>query len=300
MTDLSMLAAPNIIEALDYETILAERKSTLVSLYPSDEQSDIETTLALESEPAVKQLEENAYREIVLRNRINDAAKAVMIQYANDNDLDNLAANFDVERLTITPADETAVPPVDAVMEANDDLRTRIPQALAALSVAGPAAAYRFHALSADGRVLDAGITSPSPMHVLVSIVSRNGNGTAEADLIAAVESALSDEDVRPLCDIVTVQSAEIINYQITAKLYVSKSTDKALTIDAAITAAQDYATAKHKTDKDIARSAIFAALHQTGVIRVELTSPAADITISKSQTSYCTGIIITAETADE
>lgn len=300
MTDLSALAAPDIIETLDYETILTARKSTLVSLYPSDEQSDIETTLALESEPAVKQLEENAYREIELRNRINDAAKAVMIQYANGNDLDNLAANFDVERLTITPADATAVPPIDAVMESNDDLRARIPQALAALSVAGPAAAYRFHALSADGRVLDAGITSPSPMHVLVSIVSRNGNGTAEADLIAAVESALSDEDVRPLCDIVTVQSAAIINYQITAKLYVSKSTDKQLTIDAAIAAAQAYATEKHKTDKDIAISAIFAALHQPGVIRVELTSPASDLAISKSQASYCTGITITAETDDE
>lgn len=300
MTDLSALAAPDIVEILDYETILAERKSTLVSLYPSDEQSDIETTLALESEPAVKQLEENTYREIVLRNRINDAAKAVMIQYANDNDLDNLAANFDVKRLTITPADETAVPPVDEVMESNDDLRNRIPQALAALSVAGPSAAYKYHALSADGRVLDAGITSPSPMHVLISVLSRNGDGTAEADLITAVEFALSDEDVRPLCDIVTVQSAAIVNYQITANLYVSKSTDKQLTIDAAIAAAQAYATEKHKTDKDIARSAIFAALHQTGVVRVELTSPVSDLTISKSQASYCTGITITAEAADE
>ncbi len=300
MTDLSALAAPDIVETLDYETILAERKSKLVTLYPTAEQSDIEATLALESEPAVKQLEENAYREIVLRNRINDAAKAVMIQYANDNDLDNLAANFDVERLTVTAANAAAVPPVDAVMESNDDLRNRIPKSLAALSVAGPAAAYKYHALSADGRVLDAGITSPLPMHVLVSLVSRNGDGTAEADLISIVDAALNDEDVRPLCDIVTVQSAEIINYQITAKLYVSKSTDKPLTIDAAIADAQAYATAKHKTDKDIARSAIFAALHQAGVVSVELPSPAADITISKSQASYCTGITITAETIDE
>lgn len=300
MTDLSALSAPDIIETLDYESILAERKATLVSLFPSDEQSDVEATLALESEPAVKQLEENAYREVLLRNRVNDAAKAVMIQYANDADLDNLAANFDVERLTITPADETAAPPVDAVMESNDDLRSRIPRSLAALSVAGPTAAYKYNALSADGRVLDAGVTSPLPMHVLVSIVSRTGDGTAEADLISIVDAALNDEDVRPVCDIVTVQSAEIVNYQITAKLYVSKNTDKQLTIAAAVAAAQAYATAKHKTDKDIARSAIFAALHQTGVVSVELTLPATDISIDKSQASYCTGITITAETADE
>ena len=37
MTDLSALSAPDIIETLDYESILAERKATLVSLFPYDE-----------------------------------------------------------------------------------------------------------------------------------------------------------------------------------------------------------------------------------------------------------------------
>lgn len=300
MTDLSALPAPDIIEELDFETILEERKARLVSLYPTDEQSDVESTLQLESEPAVKQLEENAYREIVLRNRINDAAKAVMIQYANDGDLDNLAANYDVTRLTITEADETAVPPVDAVMEEDDDLRERIPLSLSALSVAGPTAAYKANAKSADGRVLDVGVTSPSPMNVLISVLSINGDGTAEADLIAIVDAALNDEDVRPLCDIVTVQSAEIINYQITAKLYVSKNTDKQLTIDAAIAAAETYATEQHKTNKRISRPVIEAILKQSGVIDIELTSPPETILIGKTQASYCTGITITAETADE
>lgn len=101
--DLSQLPAPDVVETLDFETILAERKATLISLYPEDEQEAVARTLTLESEPLVKYLEENAYREVILRQRINEAAKAGMVAYAIKNDLDQLAANNNVERLVITP-----------------------------------------------------------------------------------------------------------------------------------------------------------------------------------------------------
>ena len=54
--DLSQLPAPDVVETLDFETILAERKATLISLYPEDEQEAIARTLTLESEPLVKYL----------------------------------------------------------------------------------------------------------------------------------------------------------------------------------------------------------------------------------------------------
>ncbi|HCJ7628504.1 TPA: baseplate assembly protein, partial [Enterobacter hormaechei subsp. xiangfangensis] len=62
IVDLNQLAAPDVVEVLDYETILAERKATLVSLYPEEQQEAVARTLTLESEPIVKLLEENAYR----------------------------------------------------------------------------------------------------------------------------------------------------------------------------------------------------------------------------------------------
>ncbi len=43
--DLSQLPAPEVVEALDYEAILAERKATLISLYPEDEQEAVARTL---------------------------------------------------------------------------------------------------------------------------------------------------------------------------------------------------------------------------------------------------------------
>ncbi len=41
----------------------------------------------------------------------------MMVAYAMGGDLDQLAANYNVKRLTVTPADNDAVPPVAAVME---------------------------------------------------------------------------------------------------------------------------------------------------------------------------------------
>nr|MDN1264834.1 hypothetical protein [Escherichia coli] len=45
------IPAPDVIEELDFETILAERKATLISLYPEDQQEAVARTLTLESEP---------------------------------------------------------------------------------------------------------------------------------------------------------------------------------------------------------------------------------------------------------
>jgi len=109
--ELSQVGAPIVVEVLDYEDILAERKATLISLYPEEQREAVARTLALESEPIVKLLQETAYREVILRQRINDAAKAVMLAYATGADLDQLGANFNTPRLVIIPADVTTIPP---------------------------------------------------------------------------------------------------------------------------------------------------------------------------------------------
>lgn len=173
IVDLSLLAAPDVVDELDYETILAERKATLVSLYPEEQQEAVARTLTLESEPVVKLLQENAYREVIWRQRVNESARAIMLAYAAGNDLDNIGANFSVGRLVITSADETTLPPTPAVMESDTDYRLRIQQAFEGMSVAGSGGAYQFHGRSADGRVADISVTSPSPACVTISVLSR-------------------------------------------------------------------------------------------------------------------------------
>lgn len=298
--DLSQLPAPDVVEALDYETLLAERKATLISLYPAEQQDAVARTLALESDPVVKLLQENAYREVILRQRVNEAAKAVMVAYSLADDLDQLGANNGVTRLTLTAADETTLPPTDAVMESDDDYRVRIASAFEGLSVAGPSGAYEYHAKSADGRVADASAISPSPACVTITVLAREGNGQAAADLLAVVDAALNDEDVRPVSDRVTVQSAEIIEYSIDATLYLYPGPEAEPIRAASEAKLAAFITAQARLGRDIRKSALYAALHVEGVQRVELAAPVADVVLDKTQAAYCTGYSITIGGSDE
>ena len=298
--DLNLLPAPDVVETLDYETILAERKAMFVSLYPPEQQPAVARTLLLESEPVVKLLEENAYREVIWRQRVNEAARAVMLAYAENSDLDVIGGNFNVARLIVTAADDTAIPPVVAVMESDTDFRLRIQQAFEGLSVAGSVGAYQYHGRSADGRVADISVTSPSPACVTISVLSRENNGVASDELLTVVRNALNAEDVRPVADRVTVQPAEIVAYQIDATLYLYPGPESEPIRAAAVKKLEAYISAQHRLGRDIRLSAIYAALHVEGVQRVELAAPLADIVLNNTQASFCTRYTITVGGSDE
>ncbi|EPB7321274.1 baseplate assembly protein [Yersinia enterocolitica] len=298
--DLSLLPPPFVVEELDYEILLAERKATLISLYPEEQRAAVARTLSLESEPLVKLLQENAYREVILRQRVNEAAQAVMVAHANGSDLDQLGANNNVQRLIITPSDPDAIPPIAAVMESDADFRLRIPQAFEALSVAGPTGAYEAHARSADGRVADASALSPSPACVTVTVLARAGNGEASPELLDIVRAALNDEDVRPVADRVTVQSAAIVDYQIDAVLYIYPGPEAEPVRAAAQMKLDSYINTQRRLSRDIRTSAIYAALHVEGVQRVELNAPTADVVLDKTQAAYCTRAVLTVGGTDE
>lgn len=282
--DLSRVPAPNVVEALDYEQILGELLAEFAERYPAMDQF-------LESDPAIKLLEVFAYRELLLRQRINEAAKAVMLPYALGADLENLGALFGVERLVTAPGDPAAFPPVPPQYESDSELRYRIQLSLEGLSTAGPEGAYVFHALSASGEVLDASAISPTPGVVLVTVLSRAGAGVPSAELLATVNSALTDESVRPLTDYVQVQAAAITDYAINARLYFYAGPDREVVMANARAAVTAYTAAQHRLGRDVTISGLHAALHQPGVQRVELQSPAANIVVSRQGATFCTAI---------
>lgn len=298
--DLTQLPAPNVVEVLDFESILATRKAHLVSLLPEAQRAAVTAILALESEPAAKLLEENAYQETILRNRVNDAGKAVMLAFALDGDLDQLGANVNVARLVITPANPSALPPVAAVMEDNDAYRLRIQEAPDGLSVAGPKASYEFHARSSDGRVKDASATSPAPAHVIVTVLANDATGIASAELLAAVARALNAEEVRPLGDRLSVQAAQVIDYQIEATLYIGVGPEVPILLDAARANAVRVSQPRRPLGHSIYRSACSAAVHVEGVRKVVLTKPAADIELNATQAARCTAIKLNVVVLDE
>lgn len=288
--DLSGLPAPAVVEPLDAEAIIAEAKAWLLAVMPS-----LADTLDLESEPVTKLIELLSYRELLVRARVNDGARATMLATATGADLDNLAALLGVARLTLTPADPEAIPPVAAVMEGDASLRSRTQLSLEGFSTAGPTGAYLFHALSASGDVLDASVTSPSPGDVVVTVLSRLGNGAPSAELVATVAAAINDERVRPLCDNAITQAASITPYVVTAALTMLPGPDPEVARASAEAAVRAYVADAHRLGRAVRLSGLYRALHIPGIVEsVTLTSPAADILCPVTHAPWCGAVTVT------
>jgi|TARA_A100001518_G_scaffold4070_1_gene5127 phage-related baseplate assembly protein len=291
--DLSQLPAANVIEPLDYETLLAERKARLIALHPEEEREAVTELLALESEPTVKLLQENAYRELLLRQRINEAARAVMIAFANDEDLDQLGANLNVKRLVLDEGDPTAIPPIPPTLEKNRDYRARIQLAFEGLSVAGPSGAYEYQAISAHPSVLDVSVASPEPVEVVLTILSREVGGQPSQTVLDAVRKRVDER--RPLTDRVTVQAATLLPFSITAVLALRAGPDPAVIREQARQQLAAYVEARHRLGAWITRSGVHAALTVEGVERITLEG-FSEILAAQHQAPHCTGITLHTE----
>lgn len=291
--NLSQLPSPDVVETLSFEAILAAMLADLRARDPV-------FNALVESDPAYKILEVAAYREVLLRQRVNDASRAVMLAFAIGADLDQIGANYNVARLELDPGDPGAIPPVPPTMESDADFRKRIQLSFEGFTTAGSEGSYVFHGLSADPDVKDIQAVSPDPGDVTIYVLSRTDDGTAGPDVLDAVEAKLNAEEIRPLTDNVTVLSATVTTYTIEAELTVYPGPDAGVILDAAEAAAQAYADSVHRIGYDVARSGIFAALHQAGVQNVNLTEPDADIVNGDGEASYCTGITLTVATSPD
>lgn len=301
LVDLKKLPAPKVVQELSYETLLTQRKEKFLSLQESDEmRRHWQARLQLESEPVVKLLEENAYLELLLRTNINESAKAVMLAYATGSDLDQLGALFGVTRLILQAEDLKSNPPTTAKYEDDERFRTRIQMSLEGLTTAGSRASYEFHALSTSAKIKDVDVTSPTAGTVKVAILSTEGQGTADGDLIKAVKEQLNAEHIRPLTDTVLVESAVILTYEIQATITLYPSVLESVVMGNVNQAIKSYVNKQHSLGIDITRSGIYAALHQEGVQNVKLTKPMDDLIVQPHQAAYCTQIQVSLGGRDE
>lgn len=288
IVDLSALPAPDVLEPLDFEDTYDEALGTFRG-YMGDNWS-----APIESEPVVKVLEVAAYMKVGNRARVNDGCKALLLAHAIGSDLDQLGANVNLKRLVIQVADLAAVPPVPEVKELDDPFRERIQLAFEGLTTAGPRASYILHARNASGLVMDATAESPAPCYVTVTVLSSEGKGEASAELLATVKAALNDDDVRPVCDRVTVQSAQIIDYRVDAILHMAGvGPEGDASLAEAIRRLAAWINPRKRLGVEVARSAVDAQLHVAGVARVELIGWV-DLAPSKAQAAYCVGYNVT------
>ncbi|OHX20435.1 baseplate assembly protein [Chromobacterium sphagni] len=291
--DLTRLPAPTIVDAIDYETLLEAYKSGFLARVPPEQRASYAAALQLESEPITMALQLASYREMLLRQRVNEAARASLLAYAAGADLDNRAADYGVQRLLIQPANPNVTPPTEALWEDDSRLRYRCQMALEGLASGGPRGAYLFHALSASAEVLDADVDTPAGGVVRVWLLGRDG--IASPALCDTVAAALSAEDVRPLCDTVQVCASQPLAFAIDARILYQPGGEAA---SGGLAGARDrldrMLAERRKIGGSVPRSAIDAALHVPGVDRVSIASPAADVLCGVGQFPDCAAITVT------
>ncbi len=265
--DLSRLPPPGVVEPLDPEAVEAAMRADFLARYP-------EHTAWVESDPAAKLIEAAAYREVLIRARINDSARSVMLAFARAGDLEHIAAQFGVVRLA---------------GEADDAMRRRVLLSHSAYSTAGSRAGYEFHARSADARVSDVDVARTAPGQVRVVVFGEGADGIPSAEVLAVVRAALSGEDAIPLTDTVTVQSVEVVPFTIDATLTIAPGPDRDVVLAASRASLDAYVRSLRTAGADVHRAAVTAAAVVPGVTNVVLGSPAADVATAETQTPWCT-----------
>lgn len=252
----------NILELLDYEAINSRLQTEFIAKMPESERTDWQNTLLLESEPITKLIELMAYMELILRNRVNDAARANLLAFATDKDLDRLADFYGMARFE---------------GEGDNKFKERIVARIQGSSTAGPLAHYRYHAMSASPLVDEVVITSPRAGEVSIIVLSR----TDEINATQAVKNKVMQDDVKVLTDFISVQSAIPKAIHIHAKIRL-KSPNPALI--ASISADLQALFGKASLGQSISRSAIIARLHTDDVLSVDLLSPTNDVVIQNNE----------------
>jgi len=261
LSDLASLPTPAVIEALSFETIISELQTEFQSRYP-----DYSALLA--SDPAVKLLEVAAYREVLLRNRINTAAKASLLAFATGSDLDHLAAFYGVTRLM----DET-----------DEGLRLRTRQRIIGFANAGGAAHYRYWALSASPEVADVEVDSPEPGRVRISVLAKGEADTIPHAVLDAVRAVVLRDDIRVLTDTVEVVPAELIPVTVAARIWLYPDTPMAA-FDAIEARFKEALAAQSGLGWDLTPSWVIGELQRPGVHKVELLAPTTDIRANATQ----------------
>jgi phage-related baseplate assembly protein len=271
--DFSRLPPPDVIEEIDYEELLATYRAEVLDRNPA-----LERALKLEQSAANIILEAEAYGEMIVRARVNAGARAVMLAFSTGTDLDNLAAFFNVERMSI-PGDNTVDPIIPAVIESDEALRRRTQLAPEALTTAGSEGAYIFQALSADVNLRDASAVCTDKFGNVKVTVMRNGSDPVPTEeQINAVFLRLHRKNIKPLTDIVSVAPVTVQTVDLVANVALYPGPDAALVMADIEKAIIKIRNRISLIGRDLTSASLISALYQEGVQDVDIISPVGDV----------------------
>jgi phage-related baseplate assembly protein len=290
--DLSRFPPPEALRDLSYEAIVAERLDELVARYEAQEiVYDVER---LETDPGVILQQEDAYRELLDKQGINDAIRAILPAFATGRNLEHIAARANVERAIITPT-TTGSP---AVYETDAQLLDRYLASFAA-PAAGSEDGYIARAAKAWPARYDIRVLGPEWHGVrgrVQVILLAAGGSPVSAGTLQTVRDALNAKDARPLTDDVQVMPALVTPWSLTAHLVIRRGPDPAVVRAQAETSARAYALSRYFVGGEVPANAVSGSLYVPNVERVVMSSPLADLPGSASRAWWLSELTLTHE----
>lgn len=163
-----------------------------------------------------------------------------------------------------------------ADIEDDDTLASRIYMAPSKYSVAGPEEAYRYWITQFNSSISDVYLDSPEAGQVLIEFILEGGQLPNEA-MISALGTYLTNENIRPLTDLVLIQAPATASFNVSVQYWINKSdTNQAASIQAKVNqAVEDYILwQQSKIGRDINPDMLVSKIKDAGAKRCVVTYP--------------------------
>lgn len=267
-----------LLESISTETNIADRMARFKTLWlhydpPNGAQYDVGS---LEFDPIKIQAENAAFFELMLRDRVNQAARGVTLAFASGTDLDAIASRY--------PGGVPRQP-----QESDSRYRRRVWSSVNPLSPHGTAEAYEFWGLTAMPTLRDVRTKKvrPSlvenPVIVVACLNDANDPAPNTADLLA-VRAYIQDEHRQSMTDEFRVIAPMLTTtpYEIQYTLFPNVNKDSAA---ADITASLEALVEEQRwLGFDHTRAAIYKAAKVSGVHNVQIIKPETDLFADNSR----------------
>jgi phage-related baseplate assembly protein len=295
--NLDLLPRMQVLESISSDKIIADRMARFRVLWndndpPNAAQYDVG---ALEFDPIKIQHECGAYFETMIRDRVNQAARAVTLAFASGSDLDAIASRY-----------PGGVPRAAGEKDAN--YRRRVWLSPNTLGPHGTAEAYVFWALTGDSTLHDASATTDEGTgKVYVTLMAESGsvadmpwvrtrdplsralikteavpviNINPSLQQIIDVRKYILDEGRRGQTDEIITYQPQIVPINYKARIWMFPNASVDITITAVEKAVAALIENQRWLGYDHSRMAFDAALAQTGVHHAVIDEPATDVNV--------------------
>ncbi|MGY6246203.1 baseplate J/gp47 family protein [Bosea thiooxidans] len=291
--DLSRVPAPNAIEPLDFETLVAAFKSRFLDWWEIERERD--PTLPaydvgdLETDPAIIVGQAWSFLRLLDRQRVNDAVKAVFAPLAKGADLDVIAARQNVIRLETSPG----------VMETDAQLLNRYLLSFGRAS-AGSADRLLFDAYTAWPAMLDARVNgwAVHGRRGETDIVIAGPGGMVTPSQLATVRAAVTSASAKPEAIGVFVLAAEVRHYNVQQEIRVPVGPDAELVRLEAVARVRAAADERRLIGGTVQRDLLAGVVFGASIVSASHIAPPSDVVCTAYQIPICSEIETTVEVA--